>query len=165
MDRRHVAGVLLLSACVGVALAAGPYGADIRSLATESDEQAAYATGGMDATVLEAPETVQLDRYTENGTDRYRLVVPDAAVGVANVTGRPVLTYKLRIDGIGHTRGTAHVLSTAQEGTFRTSLEPSTLAADRITNDHYTGDLTLVVRSDQGTRRVHEANVTVEVTD
>ncbi|WP_254831667.1 hypothetical protein [Haloglomus salinum] len=164
MDRTHVAGALLLAVCFGIALAAGPYGADIRSLAS-SDERAAYATGDMDATVLDTPETARLDRYTENGTDRYRLVVPDATVDVANVSGRPVLTYKLRIDGVGHTRGTAHVLSAAQEGPFRTGLEPSTLAADRVTNGSYAADLSLVVRSDRGTRRLHASNVTVRVTD
>jgi hypothetical protein len=163
MDRTHVAAALLLAACFGIALAAGPYGADIRSL-TAGEDQAAYATGGLDATVLETPETVQLDRYTENGTARYRLLVPPATVGVANVSGRPVLTYKLRIGGIGHTRGTAHVLSEAQEGEFRTTLDASTLAAERIENDSYAGDLTLVVRSERGAQRIHEKTVTVRVT-
>lgn len=162
MHRTHVAGAVLLAACFGVALAAGPYGADIRSLTTGEDRDA-YATGGMDATVLDTPDTVRLDRYTENGTVRYRLLVPPATVGVANVSGRPVLTYKLRIGGIGHTRGTAHVLSEAQEGEFRTTLDASTLAAERIENRSYSGDLTLVVRSDRGTRRIHEGNVTVRV--
>jgi len=163
MDRTHVAAALLLAACVGVALAAGPYGADVRSLAT-ADDETAYATGGLNATVLDVPDTVRLDRVRGNGTDRYRLLVPDATVDVAAVSGRPVLTYRLRIDGVGHTRGTAHVLSEAQEGAFRTTLEPSTLATDRVTEARYAGELALVVRSDRGTRRIHETTVTVEVT-
>jgi hypothetical protein len=163
MHRTHVAGVLCLAACFGVALAAGPYGGDIRSLAPTED-RAAYATGGVDATVLETPDTVRLDRYTENGTPRYRLLVPPATVGVANVSGRPVLTYKLRIADIGHTRGTAHVLSEAQEGAFRTTLDASTLAAERIESGPYTADLVLVVRSDRGARRIHTSTVSVRVT-
>jgi hypothetical protein len=166
MDRTRLTALLLVAACFGVALAAGPYGADIRSLAADSgDAEGEYATGAMDATILDTPEEARLDRFTENGTDRYRLLVPAAGVGVANVSGRPVVTYKLRIEGVGHTRGTAHVLSEAQEGRFRTTIEPSTLAADRVGNDSYVGELSLVVRSDRGARRIHRSNVTVRVTD
>jgi hypothetical protein len=164
MERTHVAAALVLAACFGVALAAGPYGADIRSLAAD-DGVDAYATGGMEATVLDTPDAARLDRFEANGTEQYRLLVPAATVGVANVSGGPALTYKLRIEDIGHTRGTAHVLSTAQEGRFRATLEPSELAADRVTNGSYTGELSLVVRSDRGTRRIHRSAVTVRVTD
>lgn len=166
MDRTRLAAILLLSACFGVALAAGPYGADIRSLAT--DDRAgtdAYATGSMEPTIVDTPDTARLDRFQENGTTQYRLLVPAATVDIANVSGRPGLTYKLRIADIGHTRGTTHVLSDAQEGQFRATLEPSELAADRIQNDSYVGELTIITRSDRGTRFVHESTVTVRVTD
>lgn len=166
MDRTHLVAVLLLAACVGVALAAGPYGADIRSLAAEdgagTDD---YATGSVDETILDTPDTARLDRIEQNGTTQYRLLVPTATVGVANVSRRPALTYKLRIAGIGHTRGTTHVLSGAQEGRFRATLDPSEIAADRVRNDSYAGDLTIIIRSDRGTRFVHESTVTVRVTD
>lgn len=164
MDRTHLAAVLLLAACFGVALAAGPYGADIRSLAAE-DESDGYATGSVDETIIDTPDTARLDRIEQNGTTQYRLLVPAATVGVANVSGRPALTYKLQIDAIGHTRATAHVLSAAQEGRFRATLDASEIAADRVQNDSYAGDLTIIVRSDRGTRFVHRSTVTVRVTD
>jgi hypothetical protein len=166
MDRMRIAALLLLAACFGVALAAGPYGADIRSLAADDGSTANdYATGFVNETVIDTPDTARLDQFQANGTTQYRLLVPAATVNIANVSGRPGLTYKLQIDGLGHTRGTTHVLSTAQEGRFRAALNPSELATDRVQNDSYTGDLTIIVRSDRGTRFVHESTVTVRVTD
>jgi hypothetical protein len=166
MDRTRLAAVLLLAACFGVALAAGPYGADIRSLAADDGAEAdAYATGSVDETIIDTPDTARLDRIEQNGTTQYRLLVPAATVGVANVTGRPALTYKLQIDAVGHTRATAHVLSPAQEGQFRVTLDPSEIAADRVRNDSYAGDLAIIVRSDRGPRFVHRSTVTVRVTD
>lgn len=165
MERSHVAAALVLAACFGVALAAGPYGADIRSLAAEEDEADTYATGSMEATVLETPDTVRLDRVQENGTDHYRLLVPAATVDIADVTGRPALSYKLQIAELGHTRVTAHVLSSAQEGRFSATLEPTEIEADRVGNDSYVGELTVITRSDRGTEFVHESTVTVRVGD
>ncbi|PSP97934.1 hypothetical protein BRC89_09740 [Halobacteriales archaeon QS_4_70_19] len=37
--------------------------------------------------------------------------------------------------------------------------------ADRVREARYAGELALVVRSDRGTRCIHEATVTVEVTE
>ncbi|TSD15644.1 hypothetical protein DP107_00175 [Haloglomus irregulare] len=164
MERSHVAAALVLAACFGVALAAGPYGADIRSLAAEGGTDA-YATGSMEATVLETPDTVRLDRVQENGTDYYRLLVPAVTVDIANVTGRPALTYRLQIAEVGHTRVTAHVLSSAQEGRFSATLEPTEIEADRVGNDSYVGELSVITRSDRGTEFVHESTVTVRVGD
>lgn len=104
--------------------------------------------------------TLQAGRY---GTEGYVLRTGDVRVDIAHVTGRPMLIYKLEVEGISYTRSSLIVLEPGTTGTRSVQLSRDTLAASAVERDSYPGQLRLVLRGDGPDRVVAAENVTVTV--
>lgn len=147
------ATVLLL---VGLAVAAGPL-VGLPILDTESAEP---GTGSMTATVEGSPErgTLEAKNYGDGG---YSLRGPPIVVTLADLSGRPYLTYTLSVPGLNHS--TTSLTAFEEAGRHRLTMSPSTLAADRVDQDAYNGTLTVHVIDDDGRRAIIETEVVIEV--
>lgn len=118
--------------------------------------------GDATAEVVSAPGRATLTRGAY-GSGSYYLEVPDATVELRDVTGRPMLIYKIRLPAKGYSRGTNHFVSAEQEGTYELSLERDAWTRDEVTRDRYEGELVVLLRDGDSDRTVYRGNVTVEV--
>ncbi|WP_018258128.1 hypothetical protein [Halomicrobium katesii] len=158
VDRTVVWGVVGL--VVVTTLVSGPL---VGAVDLTSDaETPAYGVGSVTVESASLPEraTLTAGRF---GAGEYRLQVPDAAVAIAAVEGRPLLVYKLEIDERGYSRSTTHFLSTENVGSYAASMSDDTFAPDTVNQTAYDGRLALVVRANDSGRVVAERSITVEV--
>ncbi|WP_424019528.1 hypothetical protein ACOZ4N_08655 [Halorientalis pallida] len=149
-----VAAALIL---VGT-LASGPF-----ALADRPAEQTGgVGTGSVTVSEVRLPETATLQQG-QFGEQSYSLEVPDATVIFEQVEGRPILTYKLEIDGLEYSRESAFFLGPDTGDRMQLSLERDQLAPEKVQNESYAGVLRVVDRTGEESRVVAERNVTVQV--
>lgn len=120
------------------------------------------ATGNATLSEIRFPEdpTITAGQY-EAG--QYVLRTGDVGVRVSNVTGRPLLSYKLEVEGLDYTRSSLIVLEPGMEGPRSIQLARATLAASAVDRDSYPGELRLILRGDGSDREIAATNVTVTV--
>lgn len=120
------------------------------------------ATGNATLTDVEFPgdPTISTGQY-EAG--QFVLRTGDVGVRVSNVTGRPLLSYKLEVEGLDYTRSSLIVLEPGMEGPRSIQLARATLPASAVDRDSYPGELRLILRGDGPDREIAATNVTVAV--
>jgi len=118
--------------------------------------------GELKASDVSLPETATLQR-DRHGGGVYYLRVPDATVRIDRLSGQPILTYKIRIPQLGHSRESAFFVDENSEERLSLSLEKDTLPPEEITAESYDGELRVVVRSNDGSRVLERRNITVQV--
>ena len=143
------------------ALLSGPMVAGI-DLSPEAETGPPPGTGTATVEVVATPEVATLRKGSFGADAPYTLRVPDATVRLSNVTGGPLLVYKLRIRELGYTRGTTHFLDETATGQRSVSLEGTTLE-ETLAQEQYQGKVLLVLRGDGTERTLYRGNVTVEV--
>ncbi|SDF84983.1 hypothetical protein [Halorientalis regularis] len=149
-----VAAALIL---VGT-LASGPL-----ALADRPAEQTGtIGTGSVAVSEVRLPETATLQQG-QFGEESYYLEVPDATVVFERLEGRPILTYKLAIDGLEYSRESAFFLGPDTGDRMQLSLERDELSPETVQNDSYAGVLRVIDRTGEESRVVAERNVTVQV--
>jgi hypothetical protein len=149
-----VAAALIL---VGT-LASGPL-----ALADRPAEQTGtIGTGSVAVSEVRLPETATLQQG-QFGEESYYLEVPDATVVFERLEGRPILTYKLAIDGLEYSRESAFFLGPDTGDRMQLSLERDELPPETVQNDSYAGVLRVIDRTGEESRVVAERNVTVQV--
>lgn len=140
-------------------LASGPLVGAIDLTTTEST-----SIGEGNATVgavsLPTSGEIASGRY---GSGQYYLRVPDATVDVVNVTGTPLLAYKVEIGEMGYSRTTTHFLSASNTGSYTLSIEQDSIDADKVENETYDGQLSVFLRSSESERQLATRNITVGV--
>lgn len=140
-------------------------GPAIGVIAVPSDEGlggAGLATGNATLTEVEFPAdpTLSAGQY-EAG--QFVLRTGDVGIRVANVTGRPLLTYKLDVHGLDYTRSSLTVLEPGMAGRRSIQLSTDTLPAEAVNRGAYPGELRLILRGDGPDREIAARNVTVTV--
>lgn len=118
--------------------------------------------GSANATVLKPPpESLTLEAGQYN-SGQFVLRVPSAMVSVDSVTGQPLLTYKAQLTELGYAQSTIAELSPESEGEVTLSPKPITIDAERVQNDTYAAELSIVLRA-SGKQTLYRENVTVNV--
>mgnify|MGYP006298861161 CR=1 FL=1 len=160
MDVARAVVLVTAGAVVFLALLTGPAGP--LTVPADGSFGAGLATGNASVAGVEFPDdpTLSGGRY-EAG--QFVLRVGDVAVRVSDVTGRPLLVYKLDVRGLEYTRSSLTVLEPGMEGSRAISLSRATLEGSSVTRDAYPGELKLVLRGDGPDRSVATRNVTVSV--
>lgn len=147
-------------------VAFGPLGPVELSPATRCSEQVFPGDGNATVTADVVPESGTLSR-SAFGAAVWRLEVPSATVKVADVRGRPTVSFRLQLDGLDRAVGTTAVLSRCTTDPVELSLPRTTFDPATITEDRYEGTVTVVYRgTENGTaveRVVARRNVTVGV--
>ncbi|MEF8776736.1 MAG: hypothetical protein V5A43_09585 [Haloarculaceae archaeon] len=120
------------------------------------------ATGNATLTEVDFPEnpTISAAQYDAG---QFILRTGDVGIRVSNVTGRPLLVYKLDIRGLDYTRSSLTVLDPGRAGRRSIQLTRVTLSADAVEGDSYPGELRLILRGDGPDREIATRNVTVTV--
>lgn len=151
----------LAAIIVGTAIISGPLvnGVDF----TPQSEEFSPGSGTAEITVKSVPRTATLTRRTTRTNESYVLRVPDATVSVSDVTGTPLLVYKIQIRELGHTRGTTLFLNSSMGGRRSLSLEQSYFEESEVSQSEYAGTATITLRSDSGEQQIYQGNVSVEV--
>jgi len=165
MEPHRIAVYATVAVVVAVAVASGPLvgAVDLTRERTGSGDAGAGVPGegSVDVAVESLPDTATLDRGAY-GAGAYTLRVPDARVRLANVTGQPMVVYKIELRALGYSRGTVHFVTADNAGQFTLGLDRDSLAPDDIDRERYEGRLTVLVRAD-GERIVERRTVTVHV--
>ncbi|MFB6310747.1 MAG: hypothetical protein ABEH64_06130 [Salinirussus sp.] len=151
----------LLIVAVALVLFAAATGSAIGVVAIPDPTPAALGTGDVTLSVVSEPDGAQLraDRYT----DVYQLHVPPVILDVEALSGAPTVTASLDLDRLGYTRSSVFTLRST--GRKEIQVQPTTLDADRIRNDSYSGRLRLVLRSDAGDQLLVNRSIRIEVVE
>jgi hypothetical protein len=119
-------------------------------------------------TISLTPETTPEEVVISSGRfDAGLLVlsVPDTIVRIEQVTGRPLVTYKLNIPTMGYVRQSLHIIDAdATDNSYALSLGETPIEPELVDESQYTGTLSIEIRDDAGTRTPYSWNVTVVVT-
>jgi len=160
MDVPRAVVLATAGAVVFLALLTGPAGP--LTVPADGSFGADLATGNATVADVEFPDdpTIASGQY-EAG--QFVLRVGDVAVRVSDVTGRPLLVYKLDVRGLDYTRSSLTVLEPGMEGRRTVPLSRATLEESAVERDTYAGELRLVLRGDGPDRTVATRNVTVVV--
>lgn len=158
MNRERVVFVATVGILLGVTVVSGP----LVGISLTSSETFDPGSGTIEATVTESPETATL-KHGDHGAGVYYLRATPVEVEIDSVTGQPSLTYELFVTELGHTKSSITFLDGDAEGTVNLEFDASTLEADRVDSDAYTGVLRVIANDDDGERVLVERNVTVEV--
>ncbi|PSP88530.1 hypothetical protein BRC90_07270 [Halobacteriales archaeon QS_4_69_34] len=163
-DRAAIYGTVAV--VVAVALASSPLvgAVDLTPEHTADTEtaDAPLGSGSADVSVASVPDAARFVRG-DYGASAYSLRVPNAALSVASVAGRPFVTYKLRIDGLGYATLTLYELRGRSGDEIALTFDPQPLAPDRIDRERYTGELLVTLADDRGRRVLYRGDVAVEV--
>ena len=135
----------------------------IQGYSTGQDNSEAIAGGSADVKLVKPPsaDEVSLEKGAY-GSERYILRAPSVTVDVANVTGRPILTYKVEATELGFSRSEYTVLGPNKAGQHEITFSEETFAPSRVTNESYVVELHVKLRA-SGTRTLFSENVTVPV--
>ncbi|KTG09036.1 hypothetical protein AUR64_14635 [Haloprofundus marisrubri] len=162
---------LSVLAVVVLSVASGPLvaGVDFTAEDTESQSAPERALGSGNATVTDVSldlDGIRLERG-DYGSQTYYLQVPDATVDLQSVTGQPILAYKIRIPALGIERSSSAFLdeSYTEDGptTLALSLDDGPVEPGRVTQSSYEAEVSVLLRSQSGTRVLRQVSVTVEV--
>lgn len=158
---RLVVGTVVLTILVASVLS-GPLVAGVDFTPTPDDAGPAPQTGNATVEVVSVPETASLEKGAFKSDAPYTLLVPDATVRLSDVTGGPLLVYKIRIPELGYSRGTTHFLDSSMHGQRSIGVDQTTLQ-EEFSQDQYRGEILLLLRGDGAERTIYHGNVTVEV--
>ena len=130
MNAEHaVAGVVVC--IVGLTLATGPLGPF--DVGTDSGDLDAPGTGSATVEVVSAPGAVELVP-SNDGQDLRHLSVPDTTVRVSNVTGNPVLSYRVSLDGTGLSTQVLRFLGGTDDGELELDIDRRTYQPHKLEN-------------------------------
>ncbi|WP_224268038.1 hypothetical protein [Haloprofundus salinisoli] len=163
--------VLLVAA---LSVASGPLvgGVDFTPAGdTTSESGSEGSLGAGNATVTDVSldaAGVRLERGGY-GSQAYYLRVPDATVRLQSVTGRPLLSYNVRIPALGIERSSTVFLneSYTENGatTLALTLDDDPVDPERVTESSYEAELSVLLRTDSGSRTLRAVSLTVEVAE
>jgi len=149
---------------LGGALAAGPVFGIPASTCTVD---APIGTGQASVSLTELPDSAVLER-SRFGAEKWRLRIDPAQVDIGSVTGRPTVTYKLRVEGddLGLAAAATAILSKCTE-TSRLVIEDSQYPSHTLDQETYAGTITVTYRGshrgDPIERELVSKNISVRV--
>jgi hypothetical protein len=167
MDAATALPALAVLVVAVVSVVSGPVGPVDLTTASECSDDVFVGDGNATVTAESVPDEATLSK-SAFGAAVWRLQVPPTRVGVADVQGRPTVSFRIHLHELGRTVGTTTVLSRCTTGTVELSLPRSTFEPDAVTEERYRGTVTVVYRGTADgasvERRLVRRNVTVTVT-
>jgi len=109
-----------------------------------------------------APTGGQLTKTVYASTG-YLLSIPPATLDVSNVSGRPMIVYKLRITELWYVAGTTHVLDEKTSGRYRLKFQDSVVNRTSLPDESYQAELLVIKRAHERDTVIHRDNVTLQV--
>jgi hypothetical protein len=118
--------------------------------------------GDADIEVISVPEEGALTPvpYASSG---YVLSLPSATVDVSNLSGRPMVVYKLRISELWYVAGTTHVLDEDFTGRQKLTLDEPVLNSTTIEREAYHAELRIIKRAHEVDTVLYRGNLTLQV--
>lgn len=167
MDVAEPLPALSIGCIVVVVLLSGPYGVvDFTPDTHACAEDVFPGRGNASVDVRHSPDAATLAR-SRFGAAVYRLQVPPARVIISDVAGRPVLSYRLRIDDLATEVGSTVVLSTCTEGERDLTIQQASFEPHEVQQNRYDATLFVVYHGIEDGQKFERAlvtkNVTVEV--
>lgn len=148
-----------------VLLVAFAFGPAVPGLSlTSSAQEYEPASGSVNVTASELPETLSLER-NGFGSGTYQLQSSFVETNVSGVSGNPLVVYDVRIPELEYNKETYRILSPDVEGTLTIRASSDTVQPSKVNATSYDATVTVLVRSDVGSRVVTTRNVTVEVVE
>ncbi|XGI82882.1 hypothetical protein ACEU6E_06245 [Halorutilales archaeon Cl-col2-1] len=98
------------------------------------------------------------------GSETYYLHTPSATVEIREITGSPILVYKMEIPELGYT-GTSLRFMEEKRDSLKLSLRRNGFSPDEIQNNSYNGTVSVLVRNGNSTRSLYSDNVSIEVNE
>jgi len=146
-----------------VLVAAFAFGPALPNVALSSSAQEYEpASGSVNVSVSELPETLTL-QPNGFGSGTYQLESSSVRTTVSGVSGNPLVVYDVRIPELEYNKETYRILSPDVEGTLTIRASSDTVQPSGVNASSYDATVTVLVRSDVGSRIVATRNVTVEV--
>lgn len=160
MDVTRSISALTIGGILVASLFAGPLVGAVDLSPTGT--QTVLGDGEADVRIVSVPSEGRLtpSGYADTG---YLLSVPPATVDVSNLSGRPMLVYKLRVRGVGYVASTTHFLDESFTGRQTLTLENAVLNRTSLPRETYRGELLVVKRVHEEDTVVHQGNVTLQV--
>lgn len=118
--------------------------------------------GSVDVAVLSVPDEGRLEpkRYLTGG---HVVSLPPATVEVSNLSGNPMLVYKLQIPEMWYVAVTTYVLDGESTGRRTLTLDEPILNRTSLPRDSYQGELRVIRRIDERDTVLYRGNVTLWV--
>jgi hypothetical protein len=117
--------------------------------------------GWADITVDSTPETVVT---TPTGEDTMRISAAPAEVSINDVTGSPLVTYRVEIPELGISLMDV-VTPSADDDQLTLALTNHTVSASRLEQQEYPATVRVTINSGDRQAVIHRKNVTMEVTE
>lgn len=129
---------------------------------SSEDARTIAGNGSVHVEVTSVPEDGRLApaRYATTG---YVLSLPPATVDVSNLSGNPMVVYKLRIPELGYVAGTTHVLNERFTGRQTLTFDEAVLNRSALRYDTYRGELLILKRVHERDTVLYRGNVTLRV--
>ena len=116
--------------------------------------------GSADVEIISIPEAGTLDPV-EHASSGYKLFLPSATVNVSNLSGRPMLVYKLRVPELGFISGTTYVLNSKFTGRQTLEFEEPVLDRASLERATYHGEVLVIKRVHERDTVLYRGNVTL----
>lgn len=161
MTLRGSSTLLFAVVVLVVAVAFGPA---VPGLALSSPHTYEPASGSVAVSVSAMPEGLTLER-NGFGSGTYELQSSTVETNVSSVAGNPLVVYDVRIPELEYNKETYRILSPDVTGNLTIRATSDTIQPNQVTEESYAATVTVLVRSDAGSRVVAIRNVTVEVVE
>jgi hypothetical protein len=163
MDLHSVSYWVTVVVILGVVLISGPIVPMAEFTSTSVVRVDTSVEPNASITVLDVPSDgfrIAPERYDSD----FALHMPSATVQVDDVSGDPTLIYELAVPDLRTTAATLYFITDVNEGNVLTlDTVPSTIQEQKVNRDTYSGELSIRVRAGNGSRTIHQQNVTVTV--
>lgn len=162
MTNRGPSVSLFVLLVVVAAFVVGPVVPDI-ALSSPAQEYEP-GSGNVSVSVSDLPEELTLER-NEFGSGTYQLESSVVQTNVSDVSGNPLVVYDIRIPELGYNKETYRILSPDVDGALTIRASSDTVQPSKVDGTSFVATVTVLVRSDGGSREVATRNVTVEVVE
>ena len=152
-----VTGMILLTT-----FASGPGFGIYRVEHQDSINSSLLGTGNATVSNVILPASATLSSGSFN-TESFTLRVPEALTTIGNVSGRPMLIYRIDIDEIGFSRTSMVILEPGMNGQFTFELPKTQFELGDIRFNESKAKVSIVLRGTGTDRELGSRNVTVEV--
>lgn len=151
--------ILFISSTVVMVGPVSPFGAQ---LPDEEVDSHPIATGSANVSIQHSPAHNLTLSPASHQDGFFILRFSKTVVEIENISGRPLLTYKVQLTELGYSRSTIATLEAGREGRLVLEIEPVTISESRVQRERYRAEVFIVLRA-SGEYVLYKKNVTVHV--
>jgi hypothetical protein len=164
MPRHYLTVLTGLTILIFTVIAGPVFGIPTASSDSSCNVETPIGTGQASVSVTDLPDSAVLER-SRFGAKAWHLDVDPARVDVGPVSGRPTVTYKLRVEGRDLAMATAStaILNRCND-TSRLVIDEHEFSPRTLEQDSYTGTIKVTYRGSRGDEDVEERLATKNIT-